>query len=112
MITNFQTIAGAHILIVTGSNNHVFNFDAAYTFTGLLLDAVDRYEVRAKAPDSLVRPTLSQVCFLMRLTGMRFTLELQVLWVLAMRPSNPGSKMVEVPSFILTLPTRFLTPQR
>jgi len=50
---NFQAILGNYNLTVTGSNMHMFNFEAASTFSGLILKATDRYEVRAKAQSSL-----------------------------------------------------------
>ena len=44
-LISYLLITGAKVFTVIGSNKHVFNFEAASTFSTLILNAVDRYHV-------------------------------------------------------------------
>ena len=46
---NFAAITGPHTLTINGFNNHTFNLNGTNTFTELVLDAIDRYNVHGKA---------------------------------------------------------------
>jgi len=50
---NFSAITGAHTLTISGFNNHTYNLNAANSFSELICDAIDRWNLRAKAAGAL-----------------------------------------------------------
>ena len=50
---NFSAITGAYTLTISGFNNHTYNLNAANSFSELIANAIDRWNLRAKAAGSL-----------------------------------------------------------